>query len=234
MREELSADNAFRSRFLHEARAAQHVHHTHLVPIVEAGEAHGLPFLAAEYISGQSLQAEIGEKGALSTRAVARLIAQVGSALDALHAEGLIHRDVKPSNILIDAEGRPSLTDFGLAKGPAYTVLTRPGQVLGTLDYLAPEVIRGQSATAASDIYALGCVAYESATGRPPFAAAKGMFQLAMAHLELPPPGPRLADRDLPNSFSSALLSALAKGANDRPMTGLAYANMLKVGAGRG
>ena len=95
-----------------------------------------------------------------------RVVAHVASGLDALHAGGIVHRDVKPSNVIIDETGSANLTDFGLAKGRAYTVLTKPGMVMGTLDYLAPELLRGSEATGASDIYALGCLAYECTAGR--------------------------------------------------------------------
>src|SRR4029077_12144314 len=112
----------------------------------------------------------LSAEGTLPAAMAARVISEVARGLDALHGAGIVHRDVKPGNVLFDAEGTAKLTDFGLAKGRAYTVLTQPGQVIGTLDYLAPELIRGEPATPQSDLYALGCVAYECATGKPPFA----------------------------------------------------------------
>ena len=117
------------------------------------------------------------------------MVGDVAAGLDALHRGGIVHRDVKPSNVMLREDGSAALTDFGLAKGAAYTVLTRPGQVLGTLDYLAPELVRGGEATPASDIYALGCVAFECLAGRPPF-ADRSLFGVGTAHLEDEPPDP--------------------------------------------
>jgi serine/threonine-protein kinase len=164
----------------------------------------------------------------LGSKDIARVAAHVGRALDALHEAGLVHRDVKPSNVLFDAEGRPMLTDFGLAKGPAYTVLTRTGQIVGTLDYLAPELIRGQPATPSTDIYALGCVVYECVAGQPPF-AGKSMFEVSTAILEEDPPDPCANRSDLPSALGWAVLQALAKEPEKRPPTATAYANMVRL-----
>jgi len=156
-----------------------------------------------------------------------RLVAEIGGGLDALHRQGIVHRDLKPSNILLRADGSAALTDFGLAKGPAYTVLTRPGQVLGTLDYLAPELVRGEGATPASDIYALGCVAFECLAGRPPL-ADRSLFGVGAAHLEDEPPDP-----PAPPEVAWALRRALAKNPAARPPTATAYAHLLRVAVGR-
>ena len=187
LRAELSADETFRRRFVHEARAAGEVRHKHLVPITDAGEAEGRPYLAVAFVRGRTLEARLAEDGPLAIEDLVRVVAHVASGLDALHAGGIVHRDVKPSNVIIDETGSANLTDFGLAKGRAYTVLTKPGMVMGTLDYLAPEMLRGSEATGASDIYALGCVTFECIAGLAPF-ADKSMFDLASAHLNLEPP----------------------------------------------
>jgi len=134
------------------------------------------------------------------------------------------------SNIMLDENGRAMLTDFGLAKGPAYTVLTKPGQVMGTLDYLAPELIRGEAATPASDIYALGCVVYESLSGSPPF-GGKSLLEVGSAHLAEPPPDPRGTHPELSSGFVWAMLKALEKDPAARPPTATAYASMLHVAA---
>lgn len=140
---------------------------------------------------------------------------------------------MKPSNIMLDENDDAALTDFGLAKGRAYTVLTRPGQVMGTLDYLAPEMIKGGRATAASDIYALGCVAFECLAGHAPF-AEKAVFQVAMAHLEDEPPDP-CADRDdCPDGVAWAVLRALEKDPAQRPPTATAYARIVGMATGVG
>jgi serine/threonine protein kinase len=228
LRAELSGDDGYRRRFAHEARAAQEVENSHLVPILDAGEADGRHFLAVRYVGGPTLEERIKVEGPLPSKDIARVTAHVGTALDALHGAGLIHRDVKPSNVLFDEEGRALLTDFGLAKGPAYTVLTRTGQVVGTLDYLAPELIRGQQATAATDIYALGCVVYECVSGQPPF-GGKGLFEVSAAHLEEEPPDPCANRPDLPQALGWAVLQALTKDPEERPPTGAAFAHMVRL-----
>jgi serine/threonine protein kinase len=229
LRAELLADDTFRRRFVHEARAAGEVRHKHLVPVTDAGEADGRPYLAVAFVRGQTLEHRLAS-GALPIPDMVRVVAHVASGIDALHNAGIVHRDVKPSNVIIDESSSANLTDFGLAKGRAYTVLTKPGMVMGTLDYLAPEILRGAEATGASDIYALGCVAFECAAGRAPF-ANKAMFDLATAHLNDDPPDP-CADRDdAPNDLSWAILQALAKDPDKRPPTATAYAHLISFAA---
>jgi eukaryotic-like serine/threonine-protein kinase len=230
LRSELSADETFRRRFVHEARAAGEVRHKHLVPITEAGEADGRPYLAVSFVRGRTLERRL-TGGPLPIPEMVRVVAHVASGLDALHNAGIVHRDVKPSNVIIDESGSARLTDFGLAKGRAYTVLTKPGMVMGTLDYLAPEMLRGAEATGASDIYALGCVAFECTAGRAPF-ADKSMFDLASAHLNVEPQDP-CADRDdAPDGLSWAIVQALAKDPGKRPPTATAYAHLVSFAAG--
>ncbi len=233
LRPELSHDDVFRRRFAHEARAAGEVRHRHLVQVLDAGEAEGRAYLAVAFVRGRTLEERLGVEGALPVADVVRLVAHVGSGLDALHAAGIVHRDVKPSNVMLDEEGSALLTDFGLAKGRAYTVLTRPGMVMGTLDYLAPELLRGAEASPASDRYALGCLAFECATGRPPF-ADRSMVQLASAHLDEPPPDASARREDLPPGMSWAITQALSKEPARRPPTGTAFANLLAIGSGGG
>jgi serine/threonine-protein kinase len=231
LRAELSADETFRKRFVHEARAAGEVRHKHLVPITDAGEAEGRPYLAVAFVRGETLEARLASVGPLPLPDMVRVVAHVASGLDALHAGGIVHRDVKPSNVMIDEKGSANLTDFGLAKGRAYTVLTKPGMVMGTLDYLAPEMLRGSEATGASDIYALGCLAYECTAGRAPF-ADKSMFELASAHLNAEPPDPCANRPDAPDGLSWAILQALAKDPERRPPTATAYAHLISFAAG--
>jgi serine/threonine-protein kinase len=134
---------------------------------------------------------------------------------------------------MIDGDGRAALTDFGLAKGRAYTALTQPGQVLGTVDYLAPELIRGEEAGPASDVYALACVVYECLTGRAPFADRVGLLRVATAHLAEDPVPPSELQADLPPDLDRAILPALAKEPAERPATASAFAHLVAVGAGR-
>jgi serine/threonine-protein kinase len=232
LRAELSGDETFRQRFVHEARAAGAVRHKHLVPIEDAGEADGHPYLAVAFVRGQTLEARLAKEGPLPIDDLVRVVAHVASGLDALHGAGIVHRDVKPSNVMLDESGGANLTDFGLAKGRAYTVLTKPGMVMGTLDYLAPEMLRGQPATPASDIYALGCLAYECTAGRAPF-SDKSMFELASAHLNVEPQDPCANRSDAPEGLSFAILQALAKEPEKRPPTATAYATMLGFATGR-
>jgi serine/threonine-protein kinase len=230
LRAELSADETFRRRFVHEARAAGEVRHKHLVPITDAGEADGRPYLAVAFVRGRTLEQRLSS-GPLPIPDMVRVVAHVASGLDALHNAGIVHRDIKPSNVIIDASGSANLTDFGLAKGRAYTVLTKPGMVMGTLDYIAPEMLRGAEATGASDIYALGCLAFECTAGRAPF-ADKSMFDLASAHLNVEPPDPCLDRDDAPEGLSWAIVQALAKDPGKRPPTATAYAHLISFAAG--
>ena len=224
---ELAGDLVFQHRFRQEARAAAEVHDPHLVPIIEAAEADGRHYLAVDYVPGGSIGDRISESNTLGIAELVRVISEVAAGLDALHGAGIVHRDIKPHNILFSADGTAMLTDFGLAKGPAYTVLTRPGQVMGTLDYLAPELIRGQPATPLTDVYALGCLAFESATGKAPF-ADKGIFEVGLAHLEEPPPDPAAERPELSPALAAALLSALEKDPADRPASAGAFADALR------
>lgn len=229
LRAELRGDDTYRRRFAREGRIAAGLSHRHLVPVLDAGEADGHPYLAARYVEGASL-AEALDQGPLPLPALLRVAAEVATALDTLHREGLVHRDVKPSNIMLDESGSSFLTDFGLAKGAAATVLTKPGRVVGTLDYLAPEVIKGEPAGPAADIYALGCVVYECLTGLPPF-AGKSFPETALAILEDEPADPSAGRDDLPPGLSFAVLQALAKKPAERPPTAAAYALMLRLSA---
>jgi serine/threonine-protein kinase len=232
LKQRLGEDETFRARFVHEARAARHVEHDHVVPVLDAGEADGTSYLVAEYVAGGSLEDRLREEGALPIDEALRIAAEVGTGLDALHRGGLVHRDVKPSNLMLYENGRAAITDFGLAKGPAYTVLTKPGQVMGTLDYLAPELIRGEAATPSTDIYAFGCVIYECITGAPPF-GGKSLFEIGSAHLNLAPSDPGETRPEVTPSLSWALLKALEKDPAQRPPTATAFASLLHVAAGR-
>jgi serine/threonine-protein kinase len=157
-----------------------------------------------------------------------RVGAQVARGLDALHAARIVHRDVKPSNVLLDGNGDAALGDFGLARGDDSTQLTHDGQLMGTPHYLAPELIEGGRATAASDVYAFGCVLYECLTGTPPFAGLREA-EVGYAHLVEPPPDPRTLLPGLPADVAAALLTALSKQPPSRPTTATALARMLHL-----
>lgn len=230
MKREFAADEQYGRRFLREARAAREVDHKHLVRVLEAGEAEGRQYLVMRYVAGRSLEERIEVDGPLPLDELLRMVSHIGAGLDALHQRGLIHRDIKASNILLEPDGCASLTDFGLAKGRGYSMLTKPGQVMGTLDYLAPELIRGDEAGPRSDIYSFGCVVYECLAGQPPF-AGKGVFQVGMAHLEEEPADPCLQRDDAPDGFSQIVLQALAKDPAQRPPTATAYGHLLRLAA---
>jgi serine/threonine protein kinase len=226
----LSRDAGYRKRFHREVRVAREVRHRHLVPILEACEERGYDYLAVDYVEGISLADRIEADGPLDLADVARLTAGIGAAIDALHAAGIVHRDVKPANIMIDEAGTTLLTDFGLAKGRAYTVLTKPGELVGTLDYIAPELITGKDAAPASDVYALGCVVYEALTGAPPFGDRR-LFEVALAHLQTTPEKPSAQREELPPALDPVVLQALAKEPAERPRTGTAFAHLLRAAA---
>ncbi len=230
LKDELRRDSVYQRRIAHEQRAAREVEHRHLVPIYDAGEVDGRQYLVMQYVPGRSLGDRIKAEGPLPLDEVLSVAAGVASGLGALHDHGLVHRDVKPSNVLIGVDGRTLLTDFGLAKGRAYTVLTKPGQVMGTLDYLAPELIRGEPAGPASDIYALGCLVFECLAGKAVF-SGKGKLAVGIAHLEEQPPDPCENRVDVPSSLSWAVLQALEKDPARRPPSATAYATMLRVAA---
>jgi serine/threonine-protein kinase len=226
----LACDDVYRRRLQREARVAQEVEHAHLVPVLASGEEDGSPYVVVRYVAGGTLADRLERGGPLAIEECVQIVAEIAAGLDALHAQRIVHRDVKPSNVMLEEDGTAALTDFGLAKGQAYTVLTRSGQAVGTLDYLAPEIISGGDAVLASDIYALGCVTYELATGEAPF-ARRSYFEVAVAHMEDEPADPATLRPELPPSFAWSILRALAKSPADRPPTAATYANLLRVAA---
>jgi serine/threonine protein kinase len=183
---EFADDRLFRERFKREARLAALIDHPNVIPVYEAGEWEGQLFLAMRHVDGTDLQAIIACEEKLHPRQAAPIIAQVASALHAAHERGLVHRDVKPGNVLVD-NVRSWLTDFGLTKRIASrTALTAVGRTVGTAAYLAPEQIRGQDVDARTDVYAFACVLYECLTGAVPFERDTDMAVL-WAHLEQDP-----------------------------------------------
>jgi serine/threonine protein kinase len=227
---ELARDDVFRRRFEREAGAAARVAHANVVPVVDRGEQDGVPYMAQEFITGGSLEDKIKRETRLDLREAVDLCTQVADGLDALHAVGLIHRDVKPGNILLGADGKAYITDFGLMKDREASVITRPGQALGSMDYMAPEQIRGEEVTAQSDVYALGCVMIECLSGQPPFADRQGM-RILWAHLQEDPPDPCAGRDDVPPDVGWAVTRALEKEPEKRPPTATAYAHMVRVAA---
>ncbi|MBV9414635.1 MAG: protein kinase, partial [Solirubrobacterales bacterium] len=192
---EVAGDEKYRQRFRREMRVAASLRHPHVVPVRHTDEHDGLLFLAMDFIPGTDLERLLGQSGAIEPDRATTLLAQVASGLDAAHARGLVHRDVKPANILIatsDGLERAYVTDFGLAKrfdrDPSITALTRTGVVLGTADYMSPEQITGRRMDGRADIYALGCVYYEMLTGAVPYGRADTLMAKLYAHVHEPPP----------------------------------------------
>ncbi len=212
----LSEDDSYRDRFVRESRRAAELDHPNVVPIYDAGEADGQLFIAMRYIEGCDLKTLIRRDQRLSTGRTLFILEQVASALDAAHARDLIHRDVKPGNVLISEPSEMVyLTDFGVVKHTASRGLTRTGFFIGTVDYAAPEQIEGLPVDARTDVYALGCVLYECLVGKAPF-EREAEVTVMHAHLLEAPPLLTAARPDLPKSLNRVLASAMAKSKDDR------------------
>ena len=206
---ELAEDPQFRERFLRESRLAAAIDHGNVLPIYEAGEHDGQLFLAMRFVQGTDLKARLRERKTLPPEETLSILARVADALDAAHARGLVHRDVKPANVLLDERGHPYLSDFGLTK-EAGGASTRTGHIVGTLDYLAPEQIRGEGIDGRTDQYALACMLYECLGGRPPFARPTEA-EVLWAHMQDDPPPLRGYEQ-----LDPVLARGLAKDRDDR------------------
>lgn len=219
---ELASDERFAERFRHESQTAASIEHPNIIPIYDAGEENGVLYIAMRYIEGEDLHELIQREGPLPADRALGIVAQAASALQAAHARGLVHRDVKPANILIlpdpDPEALPHvyLTDFGLTKQARGRVgLTLTGQFVGTIDYVAPEQIQGRDVDRQTDVYALGIVLYHCLVGEPPFRGEEEAATL-WAHISEPPP--RVTERrpDLPAALDDVVARAMAKSPHDR------------------
>jgi serine/threonine-protein kinase len=225
---ELAHDDDFRARFLREARLAASLDHPHVIPVYDAGEVDGVLFIAMRYVRGSTLQQVLGDAGALSVAETVRIAEQVGSALDAAHAAGLVHRDVKPANVLLaEPDGHVYLGDFGLAKPMSSASTTRTGFFLGTADYSAPEQIEGRPLDGRADVYSLGAVAFRCLTGRPPF-TRDTEFAVLQAHLGEPPPQVTTLRPELPLEIDRAVATALAKRPEKRYASAGEFAQALR------
>ncbi|MBO1420487.1 serine/threonine protein kinase, partial [Streptomyces sp. FH025] len=237
---ELARNEVFRRRFMHESEAAAAIDHPHIIPVFGAGEHDGILYLAMRYVEGGDLRELIDRDGRLPIERAARLALQIASALDAAHDHDLVHRDVKPGNVLV-AAGTDSehpehlyLADFGLTKKSlSLSGLTTVGQIVGTLDYAAPEQISGQPLDGRCDQYSLGCVVFEMLAGTPPFRQESDLA-LLWAHLNDPPPDLREYRPDLSEAVAAVVGRALAKTPGERYDSCLQFVAEVRAAAAPG
>jgi predicted Ser/Thr protein kinase len=213
---DLASTPGFRERFTTESRTAASLDHPNVIPIYQAGEHEGTLYLAMRYVDGEDLRSALQRERRLQPERAARVVAQIAAALDAAHARGLVHRDVKPANVLVTPDGHAYLTDFGLTK----RVVTDPeatqtGQLVGSLNYVAPEQIRGEPVSPRTDIYGLGCLLFHVLTGRVPF-PLEGNEAKLWAHVSEPPPLATAVTPALPAAFDGVIVRAMQKRPEDR------------------
>lgn len=233
-------DDTFRRRFAHESRVAAKIDHPHIVPVFEAGETDGVLYIAMRYVSGLDLRALLDRDGPLPVATALRIASQVASALDAAHDHDLVHRDVKPGNILV-AAGTDSdhpehvyLTDFGLTKKTlSLSGITTVGEIVGTLDYMAPEQISGRPVDGRCDLYSLACVVYETLAGVPPFQRDEDLALLWAHQYDPPPP---LSERrpGIAPAAEQVMAKALSKVPEDRYDSCLEFVAALRAATGSG
>ena len=229
---QLANDPSFRERFRRESEAAASIEHPSVVPIYGAGESDGQLYLAMRYVEGTDLGTLIAREGPLAPERAARICTQIAEALAAAHRRGVVHRDVKPGNVLLDADDHAYLSDFGLVRQTHIgTGITKTGQLTGTIDYVAPEQIRGDQVDGRADVYSLGCVLFECLVGEPPFRRDTEVATL-YAHLESPTPRPSERRPGIPLALDEVVTEATAKSADERFASAHDLASALSVGMG--
>jgi eukaryotic-like serine/threonine-protein kinase len=224
----LADDATFRSRFVREARLAAQLSHPNVVQIYDSGENDGNPYIVMEFVDGRTLADELTETGPLPPDRVVELGVQVCAGLGTAHAAGLVHRDIKPGNLLIREDGMVKIADFGIARAAETTHLTQMGSILGTAAYLAPEQARGEEVTAAADLYSLGCVLYECLTGRTPY-AFETLTELAAKHCDEPIPPVRQLREEVSENLEAVVMRCLARKPGYRPASAAAVASDLSA-----
>ncbi|SHE26646.1 serine/threonine-protein kinase [Actinomyces glycerinitolerans] len=223
LRPELAGDEIFLSRLRAEAANSRGLRHPNLAVVLDSGERHGSGWIVMELVQGRALSDILAERGAMPPEEILPILAQVARALQVVHDSGVVHRDVKPSNILINREGLAKLTDFGISMGVNQRPMTATGMVMGTAQYLAPEQAMGNMATPSGDLYALGVIAYEALAGHRPFT---GSTQVDIAFAHVNQPVPPLPDH-LPAEVREVVMELLAKKPADRPRSARELARRL-------
>jgi eukaryotic-like serine/threonine-protein kinase len=225
--ESLAAGEHAVRRFEREAQAAARLSGPYIAAVYDFGRSEGRPYIVMELVRGETLADRLAREGPLPPREASRIATQVAEALEEAHRAGIVHRDVKPGNVMLTPAGDVKVMDFGIAAAAWAERVTTPGLVLGTPSYLAPEQAKSEKTTPASDVYALGAMLYEMVAGRPPF-VAESPVALALAHIrEDPRPLDQVAD-GVPPSLASASMAALAKDPAERPPSAAAFASMLR------
>jgi len=215
LRPQFAADPSFRARFEREAQAAARFNHPNIIAIFDVGEDRGLPYIVMEFVDGDTLRTIIDQEAPIHADDVAILVEQVAAALDYSHQRGLVHRDIKPHNILVDQQGLAKVVDFGIAKGLSDEALTDAGESIGTVQYISPEQASGLMATPESDIYSLAVVAFEMLTRELPF-DSETAIGIAMRHVNDPAPDPADVNPNIPHEVADIILRALSKDPTQR------------------
>ncbi len=226
--EHLADQPGFRDRFLREARLAAQLSHPNIVQVFDVGEEDGTPFIVMECVEGSTLADELRARGPLEPEEVVDLALQICGGLEQAHAAGLVHRDIKPQNLLLRPDGTVKIADFGIARAAETTRLTQMGSVLGTAAYLSPEQALGEEVTASADIYSLGCVLYELLTGRTPH-VFKTLPELVVKHREEAIQPLRELRPEVPERLEAAVMHALARNPQYRPESAAAFAEELAI-----
>jgi len=226
LRRELADDPTFLERFRREARAAAALSHPGVAAIYDYGEVEGQPFIVMELVEGENLAERVAAGGPLPWQEAFAIGEQVAAALAAAHAHGLVHRDVKPANIMLGRDGRAKVTDFGIAQAAQAATLTRTGMVLGSANYVAPEQAKGGHVGPAADLYSLGCVLFEAVTGETPYHGGNAVA-IATQHVSAPVPDPRELRPELPAQAATLIMRALRKQPDARFPSGTAMAAAL-------
>jgi serine/threonine protein kinase len=227
LREDVGIDPVYRERFRREGSLLAQLNHPHVLPIYGMGEIEGDLYIASRLVSATLRNAILA--GPIAVGDAMTILSKVASALDAAHAAGIVHRDIKPANVLIDPGPEVFLGDFGLARDPEGEALTAPGQVLGTIDYMAPELIDGEGVGPATDIYGLACLAVETLTGAVPYARDTDAA-IMYAHIVEPPPSVYERRPELPQSLDDVIAAGMAKDPEERPSSaGALVMDMLRA-----